>query len=281
MSPVPYSIHLLCATDDKAVGFARNLPFTNQPSLILQFKSSVTKLFIETLLRCFPEASGLKIVRNSHLHGLQPEIHTRRSPPIERLTLDLTSFDSFRIDYYFEATFIQEIHIIHNGSDTPQGRPASWLCPCLEVLGITPPDTLWLENYRMPLLRLLILYGPKLHNIAASSLFPLSEHQDFQNAVEFELRHWPIYKPAGAQEWSIMLIVLAIANNLRSVEIIRCVDSHIDGENFISLISQLKKTGDDQNPSKLKTIDIDCCTGITRMQCDQLATLVDKLVVHV
>lgn len=133
----------------------------------------------------------------------------------------------------------------------------------------------------MPLLRLLILYGPKLHNIVAPSLFPLSEHPNFQNVVEFELRNWPIYKPTGTQEWSIMPIVLAIANNLRSIEIIRCIDSHIDGENFISLISQLKKTGDNQSPSEQKTIEIDCCTGITRMQCDQLATLVDKLVVHV
>ncbi|KIM21898.1 hypothetical protein M408DRAFT_333207 [Serendipita vermifera MAFF 305830] len=78
-----------------------------------------------------------------------------------------------------------------------------------------------------------------------------------------------------------MPLILAISDKLRSVKVIRCVDSHIDGESLISLVSQLQKTGNNQINSKLSTVVIDCCTGITRVQCEQLAGLVEKLVIHV
>ncbi|KIM22056.1 hypothetical protein M408DRAFT_333106, partial [Serendipita vermifera MAFF 305830] len=76
-------------------------------------------------------------------------------------------------------------------------------------------------------------------------------------------------------------LILAISDKLRSVKVIRCVDSHVDGESLISLVSQLKKTGGNQISSQLKTIVLDCCTGITLVQCEQLAGLVEKLVIHV
>jgi hypothetical protein len=65
-----------------------------------------------------------------------------------------------------------------------------------------------------------------------------------------------------------------------SIESLGCVDSVINGSELVKFVSGLKDTTK-ATTSKLEHIVIDCCTGITRDQCDAVTALVGKMEVYV
>jgi hypothetical protein len=151
----------------------------------------------------------------------------------------------------------------------------------LNVLGITPPDNVWIEALRFPLLRQFVLYGPKTRTLVSPQLTELSKHLDFTLITELGLLNWPMYTPPKEPSWSIMPLILTIVDKLRLVETIRCADSFIEGECLVTLVKLLTDTMTNQSPSKLKMVIVDCCSGITRHDCELVVASVEKLVVYV
>jgi hypothetical protein len=78
-----------------------------------------------------------------------------------------------------------------------------------------------------------------------------------------------------------MPLILAIADQLRLLETIRCADSFIEGECLVTLVKRLTDTTTNQSPSKLKKVIVDCCSGITRRDCELIAASVEKRIVYV
>jgi hypothetical protein len=219
----------------------------------------------------------LSIICSAHLPQLNAAVYQRHIPSLK---MDLTIFDPFWIHHYGQLNATEELHILHNGINHLRPLPGyqyTKLC----VLGITPPDTVWMETVGFPLLRQLVLYGPKTRTLVSPQLIRLSQHSAFPQIRELGLLNWPRYTPPDAPSWSIMPLILAIADQLRLVETIRCADSFIEGECLVALVGRLMDTTTNQSPSKLKVVIVDCCSGITRRDCELIVASVEKLIVLV
>jgi hypothetical protein len=278
MSSTTHSLHVISGISQVASISTNSLPFNGQLSVTVQVDEPVTPDFIDSLSTCFPAVTNMTFRFKSRLLELNPSIHSKR-PFLERLVMDLKDFEPFWVDCYFHERNLRELHVIHNGESALPERARRFLL--LEVLGITPPDTEWLRIDRFPVLKHLVLHGPKNRAIISPSLVRLSQHASFHRIKNLEMQNWPLYKPTGTPPWSIMPLVLAIAEKLRHVEIIRCVNSFIEGECLVSLVKLLKDTNASQSPSRLNKVILDHCSGITRRDCEAIASSVEKLVVYV
>lgn len=271
------SLHLLIC--DNNLPNIDALPREVRAPLILHLKQVPTTEFFDKINHHFSLITNLTIISSENLPCLSPAFN-HRSSPISTLKLDLTTFDDIGIGYYSNLLGVRELHIRHKGICTLQKYPA-FESENLTVLGITPPDVVWIELVKLPVLHRLILYGPRSQTLEALSLASLVQHPDFHRVHELELQDWSRYTPANGASWTIIPLVLEIRDSLRMVEIIRCVDSFIEGECLVALVRLLKDTNANSIPSRLTTVVIDSCTGITRRDCEQIATLVEKLVVRV
>jgi hypothetical protein len=273
--PSPTSAHVL--TRGYYLLIPKTLPFNQAKSLTIEIDVSPTLKFMNGVGSAFPNATSRTIICSTHLPQLATSLCGRQATSLK---MDLLTFDSFGINYYGYMQSLEELHIRHNGVNflaqlgTAEGKK-------LRVLGITPPDNVWIETLRFPLLRQLVIYGPKTQTVATPQLLKLSQHPDFPRVRELGVLNWPMYTPPDAPSWSIMPLILAIADQLRLVETIRCANSFIEGECLVTLVKRLTDTTTNQSPSNLKMVVIDCCSGITRRDCELIAASVEKLVVYV
>jgi hypothetical protein len=271
----PTSAHVFSRGYNQSI--PSTLPFNQANSLTIEMDFSPTLQFMEGATSAFPKATSITIICSAHLPQLNTNLYMRQ---VTSLKMDLTTFSSFGINYYGHICFVEELHILHNGVNHLL-RHHGFEYYKLRVLGITPPDTVWVETVRFPLLRQLVLYGPKTQTLASPRLTKLSQHPCFHRISELSLLNWPMYTPPNAPSWSIMPLILAIADKLRLVETIRCADSFIEGECLVTLVKLLTDTTVNQTPSKLKMVIVDRCSGITQRDCELIAASVEKLVVYV
>jgi hypothetical protein len=276
--PSPTSAHVLIRSCNQSI--PATLPFNQALSLTIELDLPATLEFMNGVRSAFPKATGITIICSAHLPRLDTNLSSQRHPEVTSLKMDLTTFDSFWIIHYGHSSFTEELHVRHNGVNQLMRHPGFEYSK-LRVLGITPPDNVWIEAVRFPLLQQLVLYGPKIRTVGSPELIKLSQHPDFPQVRELSLLNWPMYTPPNAPSWSIMPLILAIADKLRLVETIRCADSFIEGECLVTLVKLLMDTTANQSPSKLKTVIVDRCSGITQRDCELIAASVEKLVVYV
>jgi len=275
LTPSPTSVRVVSRDSNRPI--PGTLPFNQANSLTVEMDLSPTLEFMNGVSSAFPKVTSLTIICSAHLRLLFANLYT---VPVASLKMDLTTFNSFGINQFAHVDFVEELHILHNGVNRlAPHAPDSY--KKLNVLGITPPEDVWMGSLRFPLLRQLVLYGPKTQTLTSPQLINLSQHPDFHRIRELGLLNWPMYTPRNGLSWSIIPLILAVADHLHLVETIRCVDSFIKGECLVTLVKRLTDTTANQSPSNLKTVIIDCCTGITRRDCELIAASVEKFIVYV
>jgi hypothetical protein len=271
----PTSAHVLIRGYNQPM--PTTLSFNQANSLTIEMDFSPTLQFMNGVNNAFPKTTSLSIICCAHLPQLDTTVHQRRLPSLK---MDLITFEPFGIEWYGHSQATEELHILHNGINHLRQHPG-FQYEKLRVLGITPPDNVWMETVGFPLLRQLVLYGPKTRTLVSPQLIKLSQHPDIPRIRELGLLNWPRYTPPDALSWSIMPLILAIADQLRLVETIRCADSFIEGECLVALVKRLTDATTNQSPSKLKVVIVDCCSGITRHDCELITASVEKLIVYV
>jgi len=78
-----------------------------------------------------------------------------------------------------------------------------------------------------------------------------------------------------------MPLVLNVADQLRGIETVRCVNSFIEGDRLVTLIKELKGNIEGQEPPRIRGVVINSCSGITQNDCDAMATCLEKLVIYI
>jgi hypothetical protein len=195
------------------------------------------------------------------------------------LKLDLNTAISFDMGAYLIQS-LQELHIKHRGSTTLLSPATPIRLPNLKVLGLTPTDTGFAQLIELPTLQTVILYGLKHVGDSFPSLAQFADIPSVQTIIKLELRDWVPPEDPPMPMWSIVTSLGEIIQKIRSVESLKCIDSFIQGARLVELITTLKRPPN-MVSSKLEHIVIDCCTGITRDQCDAIGQMVEKLEVCV
>ena len=245
--------------------------------LRFQFLSTPSNDIFSNVSRHFTNYKGLEIVIKGEYEPISLDLATRQ-PQVTILKLDMATFRPFNITQYLSPS-LQEVHITHDGLNSSLSTNQLHL-PALKVLGVTPPDTGFVNSLVLPLLRKLILYGPKQSRVPIISLTQFSSTVNFKIARTLELRRWVLFRPPENHKWDITQPISDIVENILSFETLRIVDSAIDGSKLFKVIKNIKKETR-KTVSKLDTVVIHCCSGITRNQCDSIGQLVNKMEIYV
>jgi hypothetical protein len=280
----PSSMHLLVKYPDKS-RISTIPPFGSLESLTVEMAPSSFH-FINSVYKHYPAFTSLTIICPKPFCRPSMQLYgpIRPTQSLKFLKMDLTAFTDISVEEYGPVGNLEQLHVLQDGiSYLKRSYAAKPTYLKLQILGLTPPDTdgPWIKDISLPSLKQLILYGPKSLTVGQPSLLGLAQHNDFHRIKELEFRNWPMYNPKGTPQWSIVPLILSIADHLRLVEIIRCVDSFIEGESLVTLVNLLINRNGNQTPSSLNKVIVDCCTGITRSDCEQIAEVLEKLVVQV
>ncbi|KIM21891.1 hypothetical protein M408DRAFT_299763 [Serendipita vermifera MAFF 305830] len=66
---------------------------------------------------------------------------------------------------------------------------------------------------------------------------------------------------------------------MRSIVKLKCINSIIDGSSLVCLVKKLTSM-EASSTAALETVIIDCCSGVTREDCDAIRRLVKKMKVY-
>ncbi|KIM28719.1 hypothetical protein M408DRAFT_131809 [Serendipita vermifera MAFF 305830] len=273
-----YSLRLLTHGYDNGAQPLATVSFRQPKSLILQIISNIQQGYLATLLGPLSNITSLEVIAKGTYTSTPPQFSTTQ-PSLAYLRLNLTTFQPFDIAGYLSPS-LQELHIHHNGVNALSFSAASLQLPKLKVLGITPPDMTFTNSLRLPKLARIVLYGPKTLTIARVSLNQFANSEHFKRMRELELRDWKIFKRGSDDEWSVMNTFEEIVAQMRSISTLHLVDSHIDGTRLFDIIDTLKDTTQAED-SLMSEVVVDCCSGITRDECEAIANMVGKVEVCV
>lgn len=273
-----YSLRLLTCGYDNGATSLSSVSFSKPESLILHITSDLQQGYLTNLLSPLPDITRLEVIAKGHYTSTPPRFSTTHSS-LAYLKFNLTNFHSFDIVGYLGPN-LQELHVYHNGVNTLSFNDNPLQLPKLKVLGITPPDTNFTDSLRLPRLAKIVIYGPKTTTINRLSLIRLTDGAHFKKIQELELRNWKNLKPNAGEEWGVMSILGEIVKQLRSISTLHFVDNQVDGNRLVDIISALKDTTQMED-SLLNKVVIDCCSGITRDDCEKIGTLVGKVEVFV
>jgi hypothetical protein len=270
-----YTLHMIISGG--TTGNPRLIRFRQPRLLKLQFDSWPYLRGLNFLLQEFSEISSLEIIIKGHCIPVD-SAPSAIGQELVYLKLNMTTFEPFDLTTYLGPN-LEELHIRHDGMDSASRSTTTLQLPQLKVLGVTPLDTDFANSLDLPALKKIILYGPRASEIPTLSLAQFADNPNFKSVRDIEVREWPLFKPKQEEEWCIMKLMGDIVEKMRSVESLRCVGSVIKGSELVKLVSALKDTTETTG-SKLEYVVLDCCTGITRDQSDEVSTLVGKLEIY-
>ena len=274
-----YSLYLLTSGNNNYASHPSLSRFLQPASLGIRMLSTAVHDHLANVISGFSGFKSLEIVAQTGYASAPQQLSTNQ-PQLTYLKLDLTTFQPFDISGYLSPN-LTEFHLTHCGTNTLIENFGTVRLPKLKVLGVTPPDTNFTRHLKLPKLSNLILYGPKLSTIGIVSLAQFTVSSVFSTVRHLELRRWSLFTPSSGGQWSIMVILNDVVDTMRSIATLKCVDSYIDGRLLTDFVEALKNTSANMEGSLLETVVIDCCSKITRGDCEAIALLVGKTEVYV
>ncbi|KAG8811217.1 hypothetical protein FRC17_002572 [Serendipita sp. 399] len=266
-----YEIILVAASDDSpTMSRATTLPFQNPHKLTL-----VNQLTSQSTFRCgrflslitpFSNVSSIEIIDPSP-QSLDSLVLLSRFPNLIQLSLEVESFTyTFNPQLLFPST-LQVLRIRHTGVDNFPTLQSDVLLPHLRVLGITPLTKAIFEGVKAHSVQQLTLYGPK-----GTALVPPPWNSKIRLQLVRILEFLDWARPRSVKGQAGCEVVDAFCGwfpQMPEVTSLKFVDSYVDGER---LLNHLKGWRDSNAPhiQKLKEITLDCCSGITRSECEEL-----------
>jgi hypothetical protein len=149
-----YSLRLLTRGNASYLSHPSSISFRQPRSLGIQIISATVPQYLASVLGSFSGLKRLEISTQANYTSAPQQLSTSQ-PQLTYLKLDLTTFQPFDISGYLGPN-LTEFHLKHNGADTLNSTTV-WL-PNLKVLGLTPPDTDFIEQLVLPKLSTMILY---------------------------------------------------------------------------------------------------------------------------
>lgn len=263
----PYSIHF-DMQDDRAqyTQNANSFPFRHPVSLTLSSRNPMAYNCIFSFLPSYNTIKSLKVI-NDYPQVLQVTELASILPQLESLTIHVKRFPAeFQLDNFLSEN-LQELYLRHDDGGALPQLTNHWRLPNLKVLGLTSSGLNLLERTQLKKLESLILYGTNgiedVHIVAGNN-----PGKAYGRILHLTLEDWKSEGPYGAVP--IFTELAMVMTQLCTVKFAGCF---VDGSTLTEFVqSSLGEGGMSLN--KLEEIFIRDTTGITRDDCESLASLV-------
>ncbi|KAG8752752.1 hypothetical protein FRC14_006738 [Serendipita sp. 396] len=278
-----YEITLVTSSDNSpAMTKITTLPFKNPDKLTLVNRPGRRYGHLFNYITSFTNLRSLSIVDPTP-HSLDTlQLAGIRFPNLIHLSLEAETLSyPFRPHLLLPST-LQTLQIRHSGQSPFPAVQTSVLLPQLTTLEVTPPLTRLFQAVNVRSLQQLTLYGPKGTATIAPTPPPNGSRLRLETVVQMEFRSWlnPILVTG--------LTACGAVNTLRDwgarmprVRSLKFVDSHVDGVGLLDLLKSWRSSTESSTWPDLSEITIDCCTGLTRSDCESLKEFVEKVNVFV
>ncbi|KAG8831655.1 hypothetical protein FRC17_002799 [Serendipita sp. 399] len=199
-----------------------------------------------------------------------------RFPNLTQLSLEAKIF-TYQFSSQSFPTTLKSLRIQHSGQNSLPAISGVTNLPKLTILDVTPPATSLFQTINAPSLHQLLLQGPSKTATVTPTL-PTNPRIRLRNVKYLEFHNWldPSHI-SGVVSCDAVATLREWILQMPNVTKLKFVDSHVDGASLIDVVKSWNSGG----TPKVGEITIDHCTGITRRECEDLMTLVDKVEVFV
>ncbi|KAG8799696.1 hypothetical protein FRC16_004566 [Serendipita sp. 398] len=257
------------------------LPFKNPDKLTLVNRPGRRRGHLFNYIASFTNLRSLSIVDPTP-HSLDNlQLVGNRFPNLIHLSLEVETLSHTFNPHLLLPSTLQTLRILHSGQGLFPALQTSVFLPQLTTLEITPPLTSLFQSVNVVSLQHLTLYGPKGTATIAPTPPPNGSRLRLGTVFQLEFRGW--------LNSTLVTRVTACSavNTLRDwgaqmprVKRLKFVDSHVDGAGLLELLKSWRSSTENSTWRGTE-ITIDCCTGLTRSDCESLKEFVEKVKVFV
>ncbi|KIM22061.1 hypothetical protein M408DRAFT_324235 [Serendipita vermifera MAFF 305830] len=253
-------------------------PFIQPTSVTLHLLSTAPWRSFSRLIESLSDIKRLDIICKTQYHP--PSLRLPEAQPqLTHLELHLKKFTSIDIAEYLVPNLI-ELHIVQSQTDIMSPPPIGLSLPKLKVLGVTPPNTGFACLLDLPMLEKVVLYGVQKSSPAVvMTLVHFANGIDLGRVRNLELRNWSYSQRYwGTFGQGAVGLITEVPDQMWSIVNLDCVESAIDGDSLVRLVMSITEAS---TTTALETVIIDCCSGITRADCDAIWRLVTKMEIYI
>ncbi|KAG8758332.1 hypothetical protein FRC14_000233 [Serendipita sp. 396] len=273
-----YDITIVTDADDHNTMSTRagGLPFRDPRSLTLVNRLGYQHGYFFSYIPSSKNVISLEVVDPTprNLNSLQL---TSRFPNLTQFSLQVDRFPKDMTDLnILLPPGLQTLCVRHSGQSYFR-TVANVHLPHLNTLEITPPIASLFESIDAPSLQQLNLCGPQ--SIAILIPIPPADGSKIrlQSVKQLEFHNWldPILI-RGLKTCDAVNTLRDWSAQMPQVRRLKFLDSYVDGNGLLDLLWSLKHENVLAGAG-LEEITLDCCTGITRYECEELKELVGKV----
>ncbi|KAG8758333.1 hypothetical protein FRC14_000234 [Serendipita sp. 396] len=276
-----YEVTLVTSANDYSIRSRINgLPFRNPHKLTLVHRpTGPLNRYLFSSLASFISVDSLEVVGPT-LYSLDSLQIKNRFPNLTQLSLESDTL-SYSFGPLLLPSTLQVLRIRHSGESQLPSVQGSICLPRLGVLGVTPPAASLFQAVDACRVQQLVLYGPRRTATVAPTSPAGNSKIRLQPVRYLEFRSWlPPGWISGVRSCDVVVTFLDWVKQMPQVRKLKFVDSHVDGRRLLNLLRSWRVLEDSTGPQQWE-ITLDCCTGITRYECDELKGLVKKINVFV
>ncbi|KAG8821498.1 hypothetical protein FRC19_007709 [Serendipita sp. 401] len=272
-----YAITLVTSEDDTTtMSRINSLPFCNPSKLTLVNRSGSQYGHLFSYIQSFTTVKSLEVVDPTPCSFDSWQLSSR-FPNLTQLSIEAEVYEyTFNPHLSFVPT-LQTLRIRHSGQNHFPTMQNAVRLPHLTTLEVTPPSTSLFQVADAQYLQQLILCGPKRTATVAPTSPAGNSKIRLQPVRYLEFRSWlPPGLISGVRSCDVVATFLDWVKQMPQVRKLKFVDSHVDGRRLLNLLRSWRVLEDSTGPQQWE-ITFDCCTGITRYECDELKRLVEKI----
>ncbi|KAG8848322.1 hypothetical protein FRB91_010934 [Serendipita sp. 411] len=271
-----YDITIVTSVDDSfTMARVNQLPFSHPSKLTLVNRPGHRHGNFFSHIPSFRSVRSLEVV-DPDPYSLDSLQLSTRFPTLTKLFLEANVFSStFNPSLLFPST-LQELRVRHSGQGHFPAMQSDVSLPYLAILEITPPTTSIFQTVKVRSLQQLILCGPKRTATVAPNSPPNESKLRLGSVVHLEFRSW--LDPtliAGVTACDAVNILRSWGTQMPLVRRLKFVDCYVDGKELLDVLKSWRNGDGPKGPVPWE-ITLDCCTGITRSQCEDLWEMVEK-----
>ncbi|KAG8833416.1 hypothetical protein FRC18_003664 [Serendipita sp. 400] len=258
------------------------LPFENPDKLTLINRPGGRYGHFLTYIGSFTNVRSLAIVDPTPRSLDTLQLIEARFPNLIHLSLEAEYFPYTFQPHLLLPLTLKTLRILHNGQGLFPAVQTNTRLPQLTTLEVTPPLTSLFQAVNVRSLQQLTLYGPKGTATIAPIPPPNGSQLRLETVVQLEFRSWlnPILF-TGLTACGAVTTLRGWGTQMPRVKRLKFVDSHVDGNGLLELFKSWRSNVESPIWPELSEITIDCCTGLTRSDCESLEEFVEKVNVFV
>jgi Leucine-rich repeat (LRR) protein len=194
-------------------------------------------------------------------------------PNLEHLILEFTKFrNDDGITDFGPLLRVTSLHIIYSGYNDISSIDSTVELPNLQELGLTLPQINIAKRLDLPSTLRLILHANTIEALVKPSWE--SYGKLFGSITHVTFKGWKTHKPpAPNSQWEATTVLHDNSGAFKLLDSVTFIDSFVGGTSLVKWVARNSL----EAHNTLEEVTLDACVGVTRYDCEEIVSHVQKL----